>query len=289
MRKPIEGMWLASRMSSHMRTRMYSALGGISKSSLSVIGMTAGYMRFSAIFSWQRCRYPITGSHLTTVSPSSSSMSRRSPCIAGCCGPMFMSMVSSPNSSLISGLTRRLLGGSVSAPSCPARRSSPSICLPQSLEGALCADLEALEQRVVVEVVLPHVSPPQVGMTCEGDPEHVVGLPLVPVGRRIDARDRPYNGLITLDGRLDPDRGPAEVDQLVGELEGALPVDDRDKREVRDAKRLAGRRQHSGHVVFLGDDPYYSVCDLRPLEAVTVVETFEVSLQPALEIPFRQR
>src|SRR5919107_1961914 len=205
------------------------------QSSLSVSGMTAGYMRFSAIFSWQRCRYPITGSHLTTVSPSSSRMSRRSPCIAGCCGPMFMSMVSSPNSSLISGLTRRLLGGSVSAPSCSARRSSPSIPLPQSLEGAFRADLEALQQRVVVEVVLPHVRPPQVGMPGESDPEHVVGLPLVPVGRRIDARDRPDNGLITLDGRLDPEGGPAEVHQLVGQIEGAFPVDDRDKGEVQDA------------------------------------------------------
>src|SRR5918994_354594 len=239
-------------------------------SSLSVSGMTAGYMRFSAIFSWQRCRYPITGSHLTTVSPSSSSMSRRSPCIAGCCGPMFISMVSRPNSSLISGLTRRLLGGSVSAPSCSARRSSPSMLLPQSLEGALGADLEALEQRVVVEVVLPHVRPPQVGMTRESDPEHIVGLPLVPVGRRIGARDRPYNGLITLDGCLDPDGGPAEVYELVGKLEVALPVDDRDKREVRNAKCLAGRRQHGRNVIFLRDDPHHAVYDLRLFEAVAV-------------------
>src|SRR5215210_969305 len=186
-------------------------------------------------------------------------MSRSRPCMAGCCGPMFMSMVSSPNSSLISGLTRRPLAGSVSAPSCSARRSSPSIPLPQSLEGALGADLEALEQRVVVEVVLPHVRPPQVGMTGESDPEHVVGLPLVPVGRRIDTRDRPYNGLITLDGRLDPDGGPTEVHQLVGKLEGALPVDDRDKGEVWDAKRRAGRRQHGRNVIFPCDDQHHAV------------------------------
>src|SRR5215210_4310960 len=173
--------------------------------------MTAGYMRFSAIFSWHRWRYPITGSHLTTVSPSSSRMSRRSPCIAGCCGPMFISMVSSPNSSLISGLTSRLLAGSVKAPSWCARRSSLSICLPQSLEGALGADLEALEQRMVVEVILPHVRPPQVGMPRKGDPEHVVGLPLVPVGRGIDVGHRPDNRLVALDGRMNPDRGPAKV------------------------------------------------------------------------------
>src|ERR671912_900248 len=148
----------------------------------------------------------MTGSHLTTVSPSSDRISLRSPCMAGCCGPMFMSMVSSPNSSLMSGLTSRRAAGSVSAPSCSARRSSPSILLPQSLEGALGTYLEALQQRVVVEVVLPHVRPTQIGMAGESDPEHVVGLPLVPVGRGITPRDRPDHRLLTLDGRLDPDR-----------------------------------------------------------------------------------
>src|SRR5919107_5649139 len=171
-------------------------------------------------------------------------MSLRSPCIAGCWGPMFMSMVSSPNSSLISGLTRRLLAGSVSAPSWCERRSSLSIFLPQSLEGALGADLEALEQRVVVEVVLPHVRPPQVGMPRKGDPEHVVGLPLVPVGRRIDPRDRPDHRLLALDGRPDPYGSPTKIYELVGQLERALPIDDRDKRQVRDAESLPRGREH---------------------------------------------
>src|SRR5215212_2812277 len=253
------------------------------------MGMTAGYMRFSAIFSWQRCKYPITGSHLTTVSPSSDRISLRSPCMAGCCGPMFMSMVSSPNSSLISGLTRRPLAGSVSAPSCSARRSSPSILLPQSLEGALRAYLEALEQRVVVEVVLPHIRPSQVGMTGESDPEHVVGFPLVPVGCRVDARYRPYNRLISLDGRLDPHRGPAEVHELIGELEEALPVDDGDEREVGDAQSLAGRRQDGRHVLLTDYDAHHIADDLRFLEPVAVAKAIEVAPQPALEVPFRQR
>src|SRR5215218_25644 len=240
--------------------------------------MTAGYMRFSAIFSWQRCRYPITGSHLTTVSPSSSKMSLRSPCMAGCCGPMFMSMASSPNSSLMSGLTRRLLAGSVSAPSWCARRSSLSITLPQSLEGALGADLEALEQRVVVEVVLPHVRPPQIGMPREGDPEHVVGLPLVPVGRGINVGDRPDHRLVALDGRPDPDRRPAKIYQLVSQLERALPVHDRDEREVRDAERLTRRRQHGRDIARAGHDLHHIAQDLRLLQPVPVAETIEVAL-----------
>src|SRR2546423_12242910 len=38
------------------------------------------------------------GMHRTTVSPSSSNTSRSTPCVAGCCGPMLMSMCS-PSSS----------------------------------------------------------------------------------------------------------------------------------------------------------------------------------------------
>src|SRR5829696_5307593 len=231
----------------------------------------------------------MTGSHRTTVSPSSSRMSLRSPCIAGCCGPMFMSMVSSPNSSLMSGLMSRLLAGSVSALSCSVRRSSLSMPLPQSLEGALGADLEALEQRMVVEVVLPHVRPPQVGMTGERDPEHIVGLPLVPVGRRVDARDSPYDGLITLDNRLDPDPSPTEVHQLVGQLEGTLPVYDRDKGEVRDTERPARGRQHSRDVAWICHDPHDVAHDLRLLQAVPIPETIQVAPQAGLEIPLRQR
>src|SRR5688572_6630157 len=36
--------------------------------------------------------------HRTTVSPSSSSTSRSTPCVAGCCGPMLISMCSPPSS-----------------------------------------------------------------------------------------------------------------------------------------------------------------------------------------------
>src|SRR5438132_1040852 len=39
-------------------------------------------------------RYPIVGAADTTVSPSSSSTSRSTPCVLGCCGPMLTVMVS---------------------------------------------------------------------------------------------------------------------------------------------------------------------------------------------------
>src|ERR671921_2983929 len=144
------------------------------------------------------------GSQRTIVSPSSSRMSRKRPCIAGCCGPMFMSIVSSPNSSRTSGFASRPAARPLRV-ALSMRRSSLSISLPQILEGALGADLEALQERVVVEVVLPHVQPPQVRVPLEGEAEHVVRLPLVPVGGRVDAGDSVYNRLLALDGRLDPD------------------------------------------------------------------------------------
>src|SRR5437868_2598523 len=39
-------------------------------------------------------RYPIVGAQERTVSPSSSSTRRSTPCVLGCCGPMLMVMVS---------------------------------------------------------------------------------------------------------------------------------------------------------------------------------------------------
>jgi hypothetical protein len=102
------------------------------------------------------------------------------------------------------------------------------------LEGTLGVDLEALEQRVVVEVVLPHVQPPQVRMPLEGHPEHVVSLPLVPVGGGIDPRHRVYDRLLALDLGLDPHDPAAQVKQLVRKLEKPLPIHDRDVREVHD-------------------------------------------------------
>src|SRR6266480_1198684 len=53
---------------------------------------------FSAIFSSPRCRKPMSGVALVMISPSSSSTSRRTPCVAGCDGPM-LSTIFSPISS----------------------------------------------------------------------------------------------------------------------------------------------------------------------------------------------
>ncbi len=45
--------------------------------------------RYSRFFSMPVCRKPMPHRASVTVSPSSSRMSRSTPCVDGCCGPMF--------------------------------------------------------------------------------------------------------------------------------------------------------------------------------------------------------
>src|SRR5579862_7864550 len=54
----------------------------------STYGLNCAKVRFSAIFSTPRCRYPITHSVPFTFSPSSFRITRSTPCVEGCCGPM---------------------------------------------------------------------------------------------------------------------------------------------------------------------------------------------------------
>src|SRR5918998_801061 len=161
--------------------------------------------------------------------------------------------------------------------------------LPQSLERPLGAYLEALEQRVVVKVVLPHVEPAQVRVPPEGYPEHVVRLTLVPVGRRVDVGDRRHHGLLAFDHGLDPHPRTAQVQQLIGQLEGPVPVDDGDEREVQHAQRLARRCQHRRHRLAVHEDPHRVPLHSRLFEAVAAAQALEVALEAVLEVPLGQR
>src|SRR5215510_10463822 len=60
----------------------------------STSGITCCHFFCSAVFSMPVCRKPIVGLTETTVSPSSSSTSRSTPCVLGCWGPMFTVIVS---------------------------------------------------------------------------------------------------------------------------------------------------------------------------------------------------
>src|ERR1700760_2049373 len=52
------------------------------------------YVLYSISFSVPRCSSPICGSARSTISPSSSRISRSTPCAAGCCGPKFIEWLS---------------------------------------------------------------------------------------------------------------------------------------------------------------------------------------------------
>src|SRR5690349_25170218 len=60
----------------------------------STSGMTCCHFFCSAVFSIPVWRKPIVGSAEVSDSPSSSSTSRSTPCVLGCCGPMLTVIVS---------------------------------------------------------------------------------------------------------------------------------------------------------------------------------------------------
>src|SRR5918998_1817458 len=161
--------------------------------------------------------------------------------------------------------------------------------LPQPLKRSLGAYLEALQKRVVVKVVLPHVQPPQVRVPLEGYPEHVVSLTLMPVGGRIHTGDARHDGLFTLDRGLHPHAPPTQVQQFVSQLEGALPVPDRDEREVKHSQGLACRGQHRWYGLWVDHDPHDVAVYRRVFEGVEVAQTLQVALQAGPQISLRQR
>src|SRR5580765_5587192 len=67
----------------------------------STSGITCCHFFCSAVFSMPVCRKPTVGDTDTTVSPSSSSTSRSTPCVLGCCGPMFTVITSLRSSGIV--------------------------------------------------------------------------------------------------------------------------------------------------------------------------------------------
>src|SRR5206468_12288561 len=105
---------------------------------------------------------------------------------------------------------------------------------PRSSRSASHPHGEVLPQRVTFGVGLPHEDAAQIGMTAESDPEHVVRLPLQPVGappQRHDGVDGQVPARVEFD--LDPQLGAArEGSQLVDQLERSLAVAVLDRRHI---------------------------------------------------------
>src|ERR1019366_6150645 len=128
-------------------------------------------MRFSAIFSTPRCRYPMTHSVPSTFSPSSLRMTRSTPCVEGCCGPMLRTN-SVVSRKVESGIPRSLAA------------FDSQIFLHPAL--VLLENSVVLAQRVALPLV-GHQDAPQVGVPREFDPEHIVDFAFQPVGGQVDA------------------------------------------------------------------------------------------------------
>src|ERR1039458_7591387 len=158
----------------------------------STYGLNIVYVRCSPIFSTPRCRYPITHSRPRTFSPSSRRITRSTPCVAGCCGPMLMtSSLASRNgfswasrSRCESELFRSVISSYWSS---YWRFSLPAFNAQVDLHPfvILLQDVVILAQRKSLPAV-GQQNPLQIGMSIKLNAEHVVDFALQPVGGRPD-------------------------------------------------------------------------------------------------------
>src|SRR5713226_6094116 len=115
----------------------------------------------------------MSGRARMTVSPSSSSTMRSTPCVEGCCGPMFSTIVSAAPVGVWTVVVM-------------ARRLSRSSAV--AFHGIILA------QRMAFPV-LRHEDAPQVGVAFEPHAEQVKDFALVPVGSRPDRGDGFHRGV----------------------------------------------------------------------------------------------
>ena len=165
------------------------------------------------------------GLQRSTVSPCSSSISRSTPWVLGCCGPMLMIIVwslvrvelaMSPSSAASASLMRSTAptsrsssrGGQLAARACSLlARSSSTVWIvvdwycvmivprrPLNCTG-MRADLVVLAQRVALPV-LRHQDAGEVGVAVEHDAEHVEHLALHRLGAGVDVEQRRHRGVV---------------------------------------------------------------------------------------------
>ena len=92
-----------------------------------VIVTTCCHFSFSIVFSIPVCRYPISGVALITVSPSSTSSSRNTPCVDGCCGPIDIVICVSASGSVFRSIEIADVGTTISLACISSVRSPVSI------------------------------------------------------------------------------------------------------------------------------------------------------------------
>src|SRR3990167_3892885 len=185
---------------------------------------------FSPIFSVPRCKKPMSQSQSFTVSPSRRRMTRSTPWVLGCWGPMLMMSSSVPGTTEERSTRVEDSTSNITRPPSIAVFLAPGLGvhpLPPPLQGVFLAE-------GVAAPVLGDEDAPQVRVALEGHPEQVVHLPLHPVGPAPDGHDRGH--LLPVAGlHLEPEP-PVMVEavQVVDHVERPLIPGVVDRREIRE-------------------------------------------------------
>src|SRR5258708_9806479 len=162
------------------------------------------------------CRKPMSGVARVMISPSSSIMTRSTPCVEGCCGPMLRV------------IRLRLTSSGVGCASAIPTFVSSSRMVHLFV---LIAVLVAVHRVVLAQrVALPigrHHDAAQVGVVGEADPEQIEGLTLIPVGAAPHARNG-FDLVVLAQPALQADSlvlrdGMQKIDDLEPRIGGRTP------------------------------------------------------------------
>src|SRR5690349_251659 len=121
----------------------------------------------------------MSGTALTTFSPSSVRISRSVVCVAGCCGPKFSVHRYSLSGDSVAERSETSNGmadfsGQLEPSACGAGDDRKVVSFAAAAQRIIFAQRKCLE-------LFGHENAPQVGVTFEANPEHVVDFPLEPI------------------------------------------------------------------------------------------------------------
>src|SRR6185369_7484020 len=200
---------------------------------------------FSAIFSIERWRYPMSGIASFMTSPSARTTKRSTPCVDGCCGPIesVMSSVTTPPSA----------AERCTSTSKPARLIVLNLeeAFPRRRNAMVFLRLDEVLAERMARPVLRHEDAAKVRVAREVHAEEVEHLALLPVGRAPDARHRHDDGIVARRVHLQNEGVSQRIrEQVVDDLDVPLlrVVDAGEVREAVESERLvvATERAHLG-------------------------------------------
>src|SRR5215469_11653597 len=116
-----------------------------------------------------------------TRSPSSFSFTRSTPCVDGCCGPMFRMSSSAPSSVCCFSPVPAMVLPATPVIACPLLAAFKAQVFFHPA-GILLDDVVVLPQRIPLPIVRQQDAR-QIGMSSKEDPKHVERFALQPIGR----------------------------------------------------------------------------------------------------------